>query len=54
MQRLKKYWLPALLIVVAFLFPLVDETLDTELMFPVIIRTASWYSTRSILAPVGS
>src|SRR5215208_8124402 len=39
MQRLKKYGLPALLIVVAFLFPLVDETLDTELMFPVIIVT---------------
>ena len=39
MQRLTKYWLPALLIVVAFLFPLVDETLDTELMFPVIIVT---------------
>src|SRR5215208_6856966 len=39
MQRLKKYWLPALLIVVAFLFPLVDETLDTELMFPLIIVT---------------
>src|SRR5829696_4909964 len=39
MQRLKKYGLPALLIVVAFLFPLVDETLDTELMFPMIIVT---------------
>src|SRR5215211_9296987 len=37
MQRLKKYGLPALLIVVAFLFPLVDETLDTELMYPAII-----------------
>jgi branched-chain amino acid transport system permease protein len=39
MQRLKKYGLPALLIVVAFLFPLVDETLGTDLMFPVIIVT---------------
>jgi branched-chain amino acid transport system permease protein len=38
-ERLKKYGLPALFIVVAFLFPLVDEALGTDLMFPVIIVT---------------
>jgi branched-chain amino acid transport system permease protein len=39
MALLKKYGLPALLIVVAFLFPLVDEALGTDLTFPVIIVT---------------
>src|SRR3712207_6507990 len=34
---LKKYGLPALLIVAAFVFPIVDSTLDLELIFPVII-----------------
>jgi branched-chain amino acid transport system permease protein len=33
---LKRYWLPALLIVAAFLFPIVDNALDTDLIFPVI------------------
>jgi branched-chain amino acid transport system permease protein len=39
----RKYWLPALLIVLAFLFPpineFLDETLDVELMYPVIVIT---------------
>jgi branched-chain amino acid transport system permease protein len=34
---LKKYGLPALLIVAAFVFPILDDTLETDLMFPVII-----------------
>src|SRR5918997_789019 len=34
---LKKDGLPALLIVAAFVFPIVDSTLDLELIFPVII-----------------
>jgi len=33
---LRKYWLPTLLIVVAFVFPFVDTALETDLMFPVI------------------
>jgi branched-chain amino acid transport system permease protein len=37
----RRYWLPALLIVLAFLFPpineFLDETLDVELMYPVIV-----------------
>jgi branched-chain amino acid transport system permease protein len=39
MALLKKYGLPALVIVAAFIFPVVDEALDTDLMFPVIIIT---------------
>jgi branched-chain amino acid transport system permease protein len=39
----RKYWLPALLIVVAFLFPpineFLDDTLDVNLMYPVIVIT---------------
>jgi branched-chain amino acid transport system permease protein len=39
----RKYWLPALLIVVAFLFPPINEfldaTLDVNLMYPVIVIT---------------
>src|ERR687894_537348 len=34
---LKKDGLPALLIVAAFVFPIVDSTLDLELLFPIII-----------------
>jgi branched-chain amino acid transport system permease protein len=34
---LKKYGLPALLIVAAFVFPIVDSALETDLMFPMII-----------------
>ena len=34
---LRKYWLPALLIVGAFVFPVVDTTFDLELIFPAII-----------------
>src|SRR5215208_440329 len=37
MTLLKKYWLPALLIVVALVFPIVDSALETDLMFPMII-----------------
>ena len=41
MTFVRRYWLPALLIVAAFLFPAVseflDETLDVELMYPVIV-----------------
>ncbi len=41
MGFVRRYWLPALLIVAAFLFPPVneflDETLDVELMYPVIV-----------------
>jgi branched-chain amino acid transport system permease protein len=33
----RKYWLPALLILAAFVFPIVDNTLETDLMFPMII-----------------
>ena len=43
MTLVRKYWLPALLIVLAFLFPpineFLDETLDVELMYPVIVIT---------------
>jgi branched-chain amino acid transport system permease protein len=39
----RRYWLPAILIVLAFLFPpineFLDETLDVELMYPVIVIT---------------
>jgi len=34
---LRKYGLPALLIVAAFVFPIVDNALETDLMFPMII-----------------
>jgi branched-chain amino acid transport system permease protein len=37
MGLLKKYGLPALLIVAALVFPIVDSALETDLMFPVII-----------------
>jgi branched-chain amino acid transport system permease protein len=37
MALLKKYGLPALLTVVALVFPIVDSALETDLMFPVII-----------------
>jgi branched-chain amino acid transport system permease protein len=37
MALLKKYGLPALLIAVAFVFPIVDSALETDLMFPMII-----------------
>ena len=37
MTLLKRFGLPAGLILVAFLFPLINGVLDTELMFPVII-----------------
>jgi len=37
MVLLKKYGLPALLIVAAFVFPIVDSALETDLMFPMII-----------------
>ena len=37
MTLLRRYWLPALLIVAAFLFPVVDDTLETDLIYPVII-----------------
>ena len=37
MTLLKKYGLPALLIVVAFVFPIVDSALETDLLFPAII-----------------
>ena len=36
---MRKYWLPALLIVVAFIFPIVDEAFETLLIYPVIIVT---------------
>jgi len=36
MAVLRKYWLPALLIAAAFVFPFVDTALETHLMFPVI------------------
>ena len=43
MALARKYWLPALLIVVAFLFPpineFLDDTLDVNLMYPVIVIT---------------
>jgi branched-chain amino acid transport system permease protein len=35
----RKYWLPALLIVAAFVFPIVDEAFETLLIYPVIIVT---------------
>ena len=37
MTLLRKYGLPALLIVAAFVFPVVDTALETDLMFPMII-----------------
>ncbi len=37
MAALRKYWLPALLIVAAFVFPIVDGALELDLIFPVII-----------------
>jgi len=37
MTLLKKYWLPTLLIVAAFVFPFVDDALETDLIFPMII-----------------
>ena len=37
MVLLRKYGLPALLIVAAFVFPIVDNALETDLMFPMII-----------------
>src|SRR5687767_13391308 len=37
MALLRKYGLPALLIVAAFVFPIVDTALETDLMFPMII-----------------
>lgn len=37
--RLRRFALPAALIVVAFLFPLVDARFETDLMYPVIIIT---------------
>src|SRR3712207_7681662 len=37
MTLAKKYALPAGLILLAFLFPLVNDALDAELMFPVIV-----------------
>ena len=39
MALVRRYWLPALLIAAAFVFPVVDETLETDLIFPVIIIT---------------
>jgi branched-chain amino acid transport system permease protein len=36
---LRRYWLPALLIVIAFVFPVVDESFDLLLIYPVIIIT---------------
>ena len=37
MTLLRKYWLPALLIVAASVFPVVDGAFDLELIFPMII-----------------
>ena len=39
MTLLRRYWLPALLIVIAFVFPIVDEAFDLLLIYPVIIIT---------------
>jgi branched-chain amino acid transport system permease protein len=36
---LRRYWLPALLIVIAFVFPIVDEAFELLLIYPVIIIT---------------
>jgi branched-chain amino acid transport system permease protein len=36
---LRRFWLPALLIAVAFVFPIVDEAFDLLLIYPVIIIT---------------
>jgi branched-chain amino acid transport system permease protein len=36
---LRRYWLPALLIVIAFVVPIVDESFDLLLIYPVIIIT---------------
>ena len=36
---MRKYWLSALLIVAAFVFPIVDEAFETLLIYPVIIVT---------------
>ena len=37
MAALRKYWLPALLIVAAFVFPVVNDAFELDLTFPVII-----------------
>lgn len=39
MTLLRRYWLPILLIVIAFVFPIVDEAFDLLLIYPVIIIT---------------
>ncbi|HET7270488.1 MAG TPA: branched-chain amino acid ABC transporter permease, partial [Rubrobacter sp.] len=39
MTLLRRYWLPALLIVIAFVFPIVDEAFELLLIYPVIIIT---------------
>ena len=39
MALLRRYWLPVLLIVIAFVFPIVDESFDLLLIYPVIIIT---------------
>lgn len=39
MTLLRRYWLPALLIAIAFVFPIVDEAFDLLLIYPVIIIT---------------
>ena len=39
MSLLGRYWLPALLIVIAFVFPIADEAFDLLLIYPVIIIT---------------
>ena len=39
MSLLRRYWLPALLIVIAFVFPIADEAFDLLLIYPVIIIT---------------
>lgn len=39
MTLLRRYWLPALLILIAFVFPIVDEAFDLLLIYPVIIIT---------------
>jgi branched-chain amino acid transport system permease protein len=39
LSLLRRYWLPALLIVIAFVFPIVDEAFELLLIYPVIIIT---------------
>ncbi|HEX2739540.1 MAG TPA: branched-chain amino acid ABC transporter permease [Rubrobacter sp.] len=39
MTLLRRYWLPSLLIAIAFVFPIVDEAFDLLLIYPVIIIT---------------